>query len=749
MKHSALHFASCRRPWLFLLGLMLAAALPAQSGEEFKGTALGPQVNTEYDELLPRFSPNGQTLYFVRTDHPRGLGGQDIWRSRQLADGSWSTAVNLGEPLNDERHNAIGGIASSGGALLLSNIYGDQPTPGIAIALRQGEGWTAPKPLLTEQTLGVAVNYLGFCVDAEYSVMFISMSRKNNPKANEDLFVSLRGSDGAWGAPFSVGGTINSSGSEISPFLSEDQRTLFFASDGHGAGSMDIYRVQRTGEGWTEWSTPENLGPAVNTAGFDGHFVLAPGEAEAYFVSGPNTDAAGDIYRVSVADIPALAPRVTVAVSDTLRIFAKENTPLPVSFVDFGITGKNAPLTTTRSLDGKGRLVVREEVPHFIYRPARDFAGTETLELTLCDPPHSDDCDRVIVVAEVAPAAAMPPSFVTLRARTPRNTPVKLELGGRVPEMVDLRRSNAERQPPQGTVALNREVEGEHIFYRPAPDFTGQDTIELYRQCDLPNPLNCLLARVIVDVYQDVALVDAPVEPVEVEPREPSEPVAIKPNQPEEPTEPVAEVAGDVLIFGKTTDEKTGQPIGAELTFYALPESKLLGTINSDPKTGAYEIRLPAGVQYTIAGQEKYHFAASTLVPASARQRYERNLLMEPLPTEVGSVFQLENIYFDLDKSILKPESRQELSRLYAFLKANATVKIRIEGHTDNQATDEYNLALSQSRAQAVVNYLKYKGVMGYRLDAKGFGESVPIATNETEDGRALNRRVEFRIVEK
>ena len=120
---------------------------------------------------------------------------------------------------------------------------------------------------------------------------------------------------------------------------------------------------------------------------------------------------------------------------------------------------------------------------------------------------------------------------------------------------------------------------------------------------------------------------------------------------------------------------------------------------------------------------------------------------MTPIPMEAGQTFVLKNIYFDLDKSILKPESKEELTRLHELLSNYPNMEIQVNGHTDNQASDEYNQKLSESRAGAVVNYLKYKGVMGYRMSSQGFGEKVPVSTNETVEGRALNRRVEFTII--
>ncbi|MCB0710927.1 MAG: OmpA family protein [Ignavibacteriae bacterium] len=112
-----------------------------------------------------------------------------------------------------------------------------------------------------------------------------------------------------------------------------------------------------------------------------------------------------------------------------------------------------------------------------------------------------------------------------------------------------------------------------------------------------------------------------------------------------------------------------------------------------------------------------------------------------------GATFRLDNIFFDFDKSDLKSESIPELRKLVNLLNDYPSIRVEIGAHTDWDGTDDYNIKLSQRRAQSVVNWLIDSGVSESRLVSKGYGESKPIATNETDEGRALNRRVEFKLV--
>jgi outer membrane protein OmpA-like peptidoglycan-associated protein len=114
---------------------------------------------------------------------------------------------------------------------------------------------------------------------------------------------------------------------------------------------------------------------------------------------------------------------------------------------------------------------------------------------------------------------------------------------------------------------------------------------------------------------------------------------------------------------------------------------------------------------------------------------------------EVGNVIELRNIYFEFDKAVLLPESKNELDMLMHMMEDYPHMEIEISGHTDNIGSDAYNQKLSEERAKAVVDYLIKEKVSSKRLTYKGFGASKPIDTNETEVGRQENRRVEFRVV--
>jgi OmpA-OmpF porin, OOP family len=205
-----------------------------------------------------------------------------------------------------------------------------------------------------------------------------------------------------------------------------------------------------------------------------------------------------------------------------------------------------------------------------------------------------------------------------------------------------------------------------------------------------------------------------------------------------------------ILLKGFVKDESTGRPLGVELVF-AL-QGKEVGRTKSDPLTGAYHFDVQTGVEYTMEARHPYYLPRNVQVSTAVKDAVtglSQDLVLAPVPIETGQTFILKNIYFDAGRAILKPESREELNRLYDLLASHPTLEIEIRGHTDDLGIDDQNLLLSENRAYAVMNYLKYKGVMGYRLNGKGMGETSPIGPNTTEEGRAMNRRVEFVVMRK
>lgn len=204
-----------------------------------------------------------------------------------------------------------------------------------------------------------------------------------------------------------------------------------------------------------------------------------------------------------------------------------------------------------------------------------------------------------------------------------------------------------------------------------------------------------------------------------------------------------------VTIKGRVTDENAN-PVDAKLLWFDLSSNMNAGSLTSDPETGNYIITLPNGRNYSYFAEHPGYYSVSNnidLVSQSDFSELTVDIIMQSVQSLQNTSIVLNNIYFDFDKSDLKPESFTELGRVVKFLTDNPNVKIEIAAHTDSKGSDDYNLSLSQKRAESVVGYLTSKGIDPARLIAKGYGEAVPIGDNNTEEGAAKNRRVEMKVL--
>lgn len=482
---------------------------------------LSENVNSPYTELRPIISPDGRKLYFVRDDDcPENTGrgkvdrDQDIWVSELTVEGDWSSAYNIGPPLNNIYANVMGSVTPDGNTLIIGNIYhpDGKLSGGVSITNRTLDGWTFPQELKI-------TNYYN---NNQYAEHYLSNSGKvllmtierNDSYGDKDVYVSFLGNDGIGTEPMNLGPVVNSSSTELSPYLASDEKTLYYSSEGKGGyGNADLFMTKRLDDTWRNWTEPENMGESINSEKWDAYYFFPASGEYAYFVSqGPNGDA--DIYRIKIP----------------------------------------------------------------------------------------------------------------------------------------------------------KKVRSEPVF----------------------------------------------------------------------------------MVSGKVLDSRTNQPIDAKIYYEMLPSGIEQGIARTDPATGDYKITLPKGRKYGFRAEADGYLSVNDFVDASDLSKYkeiDRNLYLVPI--QVGETIKLNNIFFDSGKFQLKDESFPELQRVVNFLNQNPGITIQISGHTDNVNTDEYNLKLSENRAKAVYTFLVQNNISASRVTFKGYGESNPVATNDTEEGKQLNRRVEFTITGK
>ena len=206
-----------------------------------------------------------------------------------------------------------------------------------------------------------------------------------------------------------------------------------------------------------------------------------------------------------------------------------------------------------------------------------------------------------------------------------------------------------------------------------------------------------------------------------------------------------------LFMVGLVTDSKSGESIKlAKIELIDLDLSRVIATGLTDT-AGAYQIKIPKkkdfGVEVTAKDYlffvEIAYLAQKQVVDSKVTANFQLNKI------DVGATMVLDNIFFETNKATIKSESAAELARLAALLVENPTIRLEISGHTDNVGSYRVNQKLSESRAKSVVDYMISQGVASDRLEYKGYSFNQPIADNNTTEGRAQNRRVEFKVLSK
>lgn len=203
------------------------------------------------------------------------------------------------------------------------------------------------------------------------------------------------------------------------------------------------------------------------------------------------------------------------------------------------------------------------------------------------------------------------------------------------------------------------------------------------------------------------------------------------------------------LVKGIITDGKTRDKLEADIEIVDNESSEIVMTVKSNSSSGKYLVSLPSGKNYGMEVKKKgylFHSENFKIEEKDEYQEFVKNIRLYPIEKDVKVV--LRNIFFDTNKSKLRPESYTELNKLKNLLEKNPKMNIEISGHTDNQGSYAHNKALSKARAQAVVDYLIKNGIDKNRLKSRGASWDEPIDTNDTPKGRQKNRRVEFKVLE-
>ncbi len=337
--------------WYPYLAILLASLLNAFPSTEFKVEKMNDRINSPYDEINPVVSLDGKTIYFTRVGHPafnktlqvldqdysKVLNYQDYRKQLQeiywqLGDSQdqnpvestfnqdiWIATATSGEfeliehpnyPLNSALPNSICAVTTDPNTVVILNQFFKDGSmyKGFSFAKRNGHGWHFPEPLYIYDYDNVEPD-VNLTLSKDNEVMILSLNRKDS-HGQQDLYVSFRIHTNLWSSPVHMGPVVNTAFRETTPFISDDKRHLFFASNRTGGfGGSDIFISERLDDSWTNWSMPVQLPAPINSTDDDAQPFLNQHSGYLYFTS--TRDGSSDIFRTRFTETKAeLAPPV-------------------------------------------------------------------------------------------------------------------------------------------------------------------------------------------------------------------------------------------------------------------------------------------------------------------------------------------------------------------------------------------------------------------------------------------------------
>ena len=198
----------------------------------------------------------------------------------------------------------------------------------------------------------------------------------------------------------------------------------------------------------------------------------------------------------------------------------------------------------------------------------------------------------------------------------------------------------------------------------------------------------------------------------------------------------------EILAQGKITDSRTSKGVKANVRYSSIPTGSIFGRFSDS----TFSFPIFGTAKYQITAEAKGYNPRTVIVDPKdigANNKVMRDIILTPS----GETMRLNNLIFPQGKAVIDPKSFEELDEVAQMMKENSKMVIQLEGHTDNQGSSKANLKLSEDRVEAVKKYLSSKGISKDRIKTKAMGGSEPLSNEMTQQARAMNRRVEMRIL--
>lgn len=294
---------------------------------------MGIRINSIYSELAPIITADGKKLFFTRDGHPENIGAdknQDIWMSELEEDGRFGEAVNLYGTVNNKYNNFAFSTNSDGTMLLLGRNAKSSDLSNLSYVEYNNGKWSELHNFNFTK-LNNTTSFVNFSLSQSKNLMFISMERGDS-YGGLDIYYSML-TDSGWSEIKNLGPSVNTAADEITPYIANDNKTLYFASNGYpGYGSMDLF-VTKTDDSLKDWSKPLNLGNTINTDGWEAYFTISSKNDFAYFVSTKNSIGKEDIFKIALPQ--SALPGKSILISGKVKdIITQKSLAAKIEFRD-------------------------------------------------------------------------------------------------------------------------------------------------------------------------------------------------------------------------------------------------------------------------------------------------------------------------------------------------------------------------------------------------------------------------------
>ena len=677
-------------------------------------------INTNKDEYAPVPSIDGNRLFFCGAERKDNMGGEDIFEASKTR-GVFSKPKIVPSLSTSYENEAPLSVSADGNSMFL---WTGENKGDIQMSNRLADGsWSEPislpYPINSDYYEGDAMlsadgKTLVFVSTRPGGMNFYSENKigyYGDDNYPTDIYVASKQMNGEWDTPYNLGAEINTHYSERGPYLHPDGKTLYFSSEGHsGFGRLDVFMSERDNDqGWGSWSKPVNLGKEINSSTNDWGFKFSTdGKNVFYAAKEKSVEKSSLILLLDVSGSMREGNRMS-AMKDAARELCitalANNTEVAILAFDGDCY---APVNYYREFSDDAK-----ELTDFIVSLYPD-GGTpmyEALEVAadyMKKSASKDSKNKSVILMSDGDASS---------CSTLKSVMSGLQSKGRLYKTY--------------TIALG--VDDYSTAYEDLSYIASRSKGAFFHAesaADLGNAFaqasNKIFGFSMKSSNSDVFTFTLPED--------------LRPQI-------VSTISGVISNSKK-------EPISANIFWEDLTTGENMGKATTNPTDGSYFIVLPTGRNYGYFVDNDDYFPSSNNVDLRESKSMKEIKLdvdvvsFQEMIDENKSV-KINNLFFETAKFELKPESFVELNRITTILKKFQDYKLIIEGHTDNVGNEKYNLELSEKRAQSVVDYLISKGYDPNNISYKGYGFSNPENDNSTVAKKALNRRVEIKLIKR